>query len=964
MTPSRPDRSDQRRMVELAPDSAVDVLTQLHSRLDAHFRALRESRDRVPGQPAIYALEHGLSDVELDSLRSSVRVAVLLGFGARYWRQAWLPFMVYAAESGYDYEGTEYWPSFEEQTPRWAVYGDRDRVRAWFRRFADEYGGAVPRGAFARNFTIISWPITHAVLPVYLQRYLAQLLYDFRMGLTSELLQNPEELGVHLEPRAWGYTDRFRIFCSNTSLLGHVAAALLSGEGEDSPYLLRATLQRLVEGLEQEADAKRWLHGARSAASRIRARGFQPSGTGRGAGGGDRLPNPTSPRLELRLTGTGWRAFAKLPNLTGLSLRLPHVFEELSTRRAFVEGADNTVMARGRLVAAGQEVCLDRWPSPDVPFLRIEDGDSHTNALLRDQVEIARGPFWLFKRRASGVAVEVVSRVVHPGGTYYVVHDDSWTPPDVSWSERVRLDVRGATAVKLVLPHRLAEVDSDALVRAGLNVTTNVRIRPVGLPASSWDGEGAVEWLLGESGLLGINAEQAPVACVLAVDGQRYTIEWPGEEREMFVSLDDLPVGQHELAVTLVGSDQLPTAQGALSVTIRDPQTRSDAAEPGEGIRLLASPARPSMSELWGPGGVTVQGPDGLRVDLDVSLRSDKQRVLDTIRRQVTLPLLDTDWVGVAEKIRGDARFARHFDQAESLELTVRSSVGYASLRADRGFQPLRWQVIRERETSRARLIDRTDSGATTVTLYRVETPLAGERLPADADVTAPSTGGLLVATAGEAVDASASVLLPVQPNALLGAKRTAPEILTGSATPAELMRLAKAYRLWAAADLPGDVFAQRERDTVLESITRGLVSLVAGSRWAHVERRLLRATDPFDLLEEMQAAVGTSDEHKRLAAHISRTFYAWLNPPDLLRGFAEAVQGTMRSCGLDGYHSAPRLLLTLAGRPGEILTWEAGERGVILHKVLLSPVLLRAARFAVLGTRLLSESHEAGKGF
>ena len=90
-----------------------------------------------------------------------------------------------------------------------------------------------------------------AVLPIYLQRNLVQLLFEFRMALTSDLLNDPEELGARLASRAGAYTERFRIFCENTAL-GSVAVALL-GEGDESRYLLPSTQQRLVESLNRES---------------------------------------------------------------------------------------------------------------------------------------------------------------------------------------------------------------------------------------------------------------------------------------------------------------------------------------------------------------------------------------------------------------------------------------------------------------------------------------------------------------------------------------------------------------------------------------------------------------------------------------------------------------------------------------------------------------------------------------
>lgn len=953
-------------MVELDPDAATDLLREFQVYLDHHFQEVHARRSTLDGNAPVFALEHDLSSSDLDDLKAAVRLTVALGFHQNFWRVNWLPFVVYAAELGFTYVGDEFWPTFEASTPGWYIHGDRARVRMWFRRFATEYGGAIPVGAFATNFSIIAWPITHAVLPRYLQRNLAHLLFEFRMGLTTDLLRQPEELGKHLAARAWGYTERFRLFCEQTSLLGHVAAALLSGDDEGSPYLLQSTLLRLVEGLEQESQAKYWLQGARRAANQVRTRGLQPStGQSSGTASPGRLPGPTDPRLVLRAGEQGWRLYAELPDLSSLSRRLPHIYEELRTKRARVEGADQTVLARGRLTTIGQEVRLTRWPDPHEPFVQLEDGESWSNRIIRDQVMISNGPIWLFKRRSRGVAVGIKSRLVHPGGTYFVAYDGSWDAPAVPWVQSLPLDVLGARADRLDVPELLSETDTAALLAAGLSVGTEVHVRPVGFTASAWDGAGAVEWLAGESGLVGIRGAQIPASFTLDLAGKLRTSPWPEGERDLFLKLDDLPVGEHLLQVTLSGANQQVLASGSLSITIRDPQVRGDGAGPGEGIRLLASPARPTMSELWEPGAVSIIGPDGLKVDLIATLRDERSRDLAKVQHSMLLPLRESDWTGVANKVRRDDRFARHFDQAESVDLAVSSAgVGYAALRADRGFQPLRWQLFREREGNRAHLIDRTDSGSTTVELYRVEAPLLAVTCSADADVIAPPTGGLLRAAASDGVDAVATVLLPTQPTNLLGAKRHIPEIQTGSRNPGEVLKLVQGYRLWADADLPGDVFAQFQRDEVLEAITRAVVCLVGGGRWTTVERQLLRAADPLDFIDDMKEAVGESEEQKRLARTIGMSLHSWLDPASLLTGFAEAMQGTLRANNLVGHDSGPRFFLTLAGRSGLVANWPTVERDYLLQAVVTTPLLLRAARFAVLGTRLLSEAESAGKGF
>lgn len=955
------------RVTELEPMTALDVLSQLNTNLAIHFRDLHEQRAALGGNPPVFALEHGLSCKDLESLKASVREAVARGFGSHYWRSTWLPFIVYAAEAGYDYAGNEFWPSFEQLTPGWAVHGDRDRVRDWFRRFSREYGGAVPQGAFAENFTIISWPITHAVLPVYLQRYLAQLLYEFRMGLTTRLLQHPEELGIQLAARAWDYTERFRIFCSSTSLLGHVAAALLSGQGEESPYLLHSTLLRLVEGLEEEREAKLWLQGARAAASSVRALGFQPGRVriGCASRSEERLPGPTDPHLILRSGEKGWRAYAQLPNLGTLNLRLPHVYDELRNRRARVEGADDTIMAKGRLATPGQEVRLSRWPNPDRPFVQLEDGKQDVNGLLRDQIAITTGPIWLFKERTRGLATEVKGRLVHPGGVYYLVYDNSrWHPAAVPGVAAVRSDIADASVVRLTVSERISDEDSASLVRAGLSVRADIAIRPVGIAASSWDGEGSVQWMAGEPGLIGIRAEQIPTFAVLNLAGEQYALDWPDDSLELFLSLEDLPIGEHDLRVSLSGGQQRELAGGSLLITIIDPEMGSDTARAGEGIRLLASPTRPTMSEIWEPGSILIAGPDGLAADLVVTLKAQEGTQLARIQRSVPLPVNDSNWGEIARQLRSDTNFKNHFDLADSLELTVsRAGLGFASLRADRGFQPLRWQIFREHDQSRAHLIDRTDTRGTQVRLFRAEKPMMPEELDPNIDPIAPAKGGLLLATGGPGVTATATTLLPVHPNRVFEALAS-PDIHPATRDAAEIIRLVEGYQLWANADLPGDVFAQHQRDRVLEGITCALVSLVGGGRWASAERNLASAGDPLDQLEHLRDAVSDNMDQWRIANTISQQLWKWTSPVALVTGFADTVLPLLRARGFGEQSSAARFLLTLAGRSGEVAQWPNADRDFLIRKVLDAPVLLRLARFAVLGARMFDDADDALKGF
>lgn len=951
-------------MSEVASNDTVEVLRYLHYKLDAHFRQLHDRRKQMEPAAPVFALEHALGPTDEELLTRSVRSAVAAGLGPRH-RAWWLPYLVYAAESGYDYIGDEYWRSFEESTPGWQN-DNRHWIKTWYLKFAMEYGGAVPEGSFAKHFTIISWPITHAVLPTYLQRHLAQLLYEFRTGLSSSLLDNPGELGARLAVRARGYTERFQIFCRNTVLLGQVAAALLSGDDETSPYLIGETLDRLVKSVSRERQSRAWLTSARQSASHVRASGFKSS---MGSGGSrlqttqDRLPTPMDPRLFLRYLDGTWNAYAELPDLTPLSSRLPHVYEELRTMRARVVGSARPVPT-GALVQGGQEVRFEAWPDPSKPFVRLERGTDPVNALLTDQCVVTRGPWWLFRCQGKGLAVQVKGGFVRPAHRYILVGLGAQAPPDVAWCRTTSINASGVKAYQLDVPKQLTDAEAAALVTHGVSALSSVAVRPVGIVASAWDGEGAAEWLVGEPAMIGIGAELLPTRCLLMVDNVPHFVQWPAGESELVLILEELDVGTHDVTATLYGDADQELSKGSLLVTIRDPQVRPEYATAGEGIRLLASPARPTLAELWDErASVVVDGPPGAEAELTVGLRGSNGDELATVRRMVKLPITEEGWSACAKSIRTDRLFKESYDQAESCVLTVaRQGIGHASLRSERGFQPLRWRFSRKHDGAvAATLHDRTDGGHTTVEWYSVDTPLDAATFPPDTPIPLPPRGGLLRATAD---DAETVVIAPTNPNALFALGPSRPHVPCGVRSPPGVMRFARAHRMWATAELPADPFAAHEQHLVLEAIARANAMTVCGAHWAQLERTMERANDLADYIDDMQNAIGISESHKTLGAQIGRNLYRWLTPETLLPGFAELMVPTIQESGIKEQPSAARFLLTLAGRPGYVTEWEPRDCDYLLRAVMVSPVLLRAARYAVLGTRAINDLETAERGF
>lgn len=939
-------------MDDVARASPTELIEYLHAKLHAHFTELAERRRSLEFSAPVFALEHGLSSDDRELLTQAVRDAHRLGLMPTASRDHWLPFVVHAAEIGYVYDGVEYWPIYSAATPHWPDNDyERGRVRNWFVKFARQYAGAIPKGAWASTFSMIAWPITHAVVPRYLQVQLAKMLSDYRTSWPS-LLDDPEALGVRLHAWSRYYSDRLEKFCQNTEIVGRLAVALVvTDEQADSALIEWTALSRIVDSLNSERQTRRWLTAARRSASSIRTQNIKPP-----EGHGDRerlrplLPASTDPQLQLRDEDGLWRAFAILPDLRPLQHLMPHVYEALRNSRAIIAGARSEIPTSGLLYAM-PPIELTRWPVPPEPFLQLRRASDEINILIADHCRITRGPWWVFRQKPGAPASEVKGKFVRPGGGYLILGDPAVSPPPVEWCVKANVAVEGMSAYSLNVPTTLSESDSAALVEAGISVVSDVRVRPVGVVAGRWDGEGLAEWQPGEPVLLAVHAQHAPGRIGLHINGDAYFVDWPNGESELFLSLGQLAAGTHEIVVSVDPEGEKPKA-GKLIAIVRDPDVNIQAGSAGDGIRLRSFPAQPSLPELWdGRALLEIDGPSDAAAELALTLRDGTANQLASHRQSLKLPVTSNDWQRLIARLREQPQIARHYDSADTAELVVsKAGVGFASLRCERGFQGLRWVVsTRHRDNGySARLIDRTDGDPVEVIFYPVESPLSAEAQPLDREFSGPPRGGLLVASNDQD---QALQIIPPDPNQLIGTGYATLSVPTAPKSLAECTRLMRGHQLWKSAELPAHPFGIRERRRVLDTITGALMGMLSPGKWASFERQVsMQAAADVDL-DRAQALVGESAAHRAAAHAIASQLWQWDTSARLIEGFGEAAGTLISSSGMSSKIKGARFLLQLASSPSELLEWDPAERNEYLRAVMSDPVLVRAARFAVLGT-------------
>lgn len=844
------------------------TLTDWHARLAEHFSALRLSRDELnPGRP-VFALEHGLSlDAELEDLGDCVRDAVR---GARLPTHSSLPFVVYAAEIGYRYQGDEYWPLFEAETPHWRARGSAGRVyiRKKCEDFAATYGGAVPSGRWAAWFKNIAWPITHAILPTDLQRHLARLLYDYRHALTAELLDDYEALGDRLAQRSYDTSARFRNFAENAPLLGLVAAGLLLGDEDETPLLMQSVLHRIVVDLSHERQAGSWLRDAKKAAVRVRRRGFM-AGSKASAGGGTHSDSASTrwPRLELDLSmrrgPEGWTCYMVVPSHETLASRFPEVREVLERTRYRVVGVDG-VQPRGSLMYPSRPLAVTDWPESNQPVVAIEADSAQLARVLTDHCRFPPGP-WLFRMTDRGFATDVRTNAVRPGHEYALLIRERVEPqPEIASVMEVRTS--GVFGQLLSVPEVVDEGVIEHLKALGVGVSSDVAVWPAGLVPAFWDGEGRATWPSGEQPVLGIRSSRSVARCIVSTETEVVELDWPEDGDLIFVQLSDIAPGSYGIDVALRGTGVDDTvAQGRLLIRLLEPADSAVTAGARQGLQVRCYPPHPSITDLWtGAAAIAVDGPEGVKTQFEIALTSLGGR--NTIARTTfssSLPVSESRWRDLLRGVRGEGRLSAAYDDAEEMSVVVSSTaLGSTEVRAERPFEPLRWCFGHDRAGPFARLVDHIEGEDLSVRWFDARYPARALDATLDDDRRVRVADGGLTLASYPGVEA-ALVLPPHVSGGLEALKKlnVRPTLQTGARSVESATRMLDLARMWTVLAAPADENAARLQNQVNDAIVARLGGMIGGQRWWEVEHELLDGPNALTSQRLLEAACRSPEE-------------------------------------------------------------------------------------------------------
>ena len=822
------------------------TLDDLQENLLAHFRRLAVVRERS-GFP-IFALEHGMNTPELDRLNALLRERI----EARL-RLAphWLLWTVYASEAGYGYTGDEYWPSFEKQTPNWE-YHDRPKLKSWFRRFQQSFNGVAPTGPWAKHFSIIAWPITHALLPRYLQRQFAKLLYDLRFRLASASL-DAGSIGRLLAAHASHTSTRFQAFLEQEELTGQIVAGLLRGETVDADDLIHPpTLNRIVADLERVRSSREWLNETRRVVS-DRFRGF-----GRGP---YRPPPPTTPtdpdgpdlpdasrfaiRPDLFLRHAGdakWSVLLQLKSLRPIAAESTELRVFLDRTRCRLNGATDW-KPTGWLLSGNRLGSLRRWPDNDVPLIQFESANLLMDHLLESEYRMTPGPLWLFRIGSDGIARHIASSIIRPANDYIVVTAGDM-PRDVPGMAPCTLDCEGVHAFRLAVPSQVSADVTTRLGELGIDVTRTIRIWPAGLPGRGWDGDGSMEWLTTESPCFGVASDHPLDALSFRLDGGSPEVVATDPKGPTFIRLPPLPAGNHELTVEAHRSPDLddavttPPAMGFARLAVREPEPWMPGVASHPGLIITSDPFDASLDVLWrNELSLSVNGPEGFTVRILLELHTaDGQQVLsDLVHDSMAIPITPDAWrrAFAGFLLDNEARAWKYLE-AGSCTLEINgASLGTCVLRFDHVPSPLRWVLAARRRQTLIHLVD--DSGQhdtdPEAQFFSMERPLIGNRLDAESSrkgLTVPPPGGLYLARHSPFDDA-AVVSAPAGQVELqdLGVQPDV-DVRPGQPSIQEAFRL---LRLWHDARQAGYLVDVR-RLQVIRCIIDAVFKSICGKNW------------------------------------------------------------------------------------------------------------------------------------
>lgn len=942
------------------------LLHDKHKSLSAHFAALAAQRSET--NSPVFALEHGLSEHEVEQLRQAIQEHLLTSVPDE---RHWLAWVVYATEIGYDFEGHEYWQTFEEETAKWKLRGDRSFIRSCFRKFVQSYNGFIPSGAWADHFNIIAYPITHAILPKDFQYQFSRVLYELRAYISPSLIESPRLLGKKISENCFDESKRFQRFAQNFDLVGLIAREILTvGELGSDNVILETTFRRIIADLRKQDEAAFFVDQTRSA---IRDRSFLRA----------RRHVQLCPSLVLRRAGPeSWDVIVEIPDLQQLSESSDEAEQFLTTAKPRISGSmGGARLARGRLVNYGTtQQTLESLPANETQIVHFRrELPPSLEGVFRKDLVFRLPSITVFWVQSSGFAIQTDSRNLDLKNEYLVLSREPVAGNALL--SPLKSSCRSVHVYSLRSELLTDSANEYALRDLNLRLEVDCDFVPIApYPLSRREGT-RLEYIDGEAPCFAIRIDKPWKAIRIQLeDFDVMDIDHGTSDTGfVFFSLPTLSTGLYKLAYKVrYDSDLDFEALGEISIYVKDRTVWRPGTSGQNALTLLLDPPKPSFELLLG-GKVEF---DALCPEAAVSVmfrllpKAPGEPVL--FQRNVVTATLPAEIDKVndeIDKLVGDPKILEvseltHLGQIEFSN----DELGSINIDFRRELNPLHWDV--KYSTEKSVLLNLSEAGDEQVDIvqYNFANPDVGVKLDSEEcfpNYCVPSDGGLIVA----ATPRQRRGIVILKDDKIRSFKSFSdigkddgfkPEYRSWTQTKEDLATLIDLYSVWATSRTVGGVFSKRDLRKVLDGFLSKIVCLIDNYKWKRCEQDYL--AEPNNRQKKQGLLFAVSQKHsiraglENLVLHdqssdhfveaFAAVFKIEISPERLVKPRKSTlVKAVIKVLSHEWF---VEFALRLCSRPESLRSWcqsdEKFELG--LKKVLENPSLVRAARFMTLTLR------------
>lgn len=853
------------------------MLADINRRLDGQFTTLRGQR--AGSELLVFALEHGLSEPEIHSLKQCLSGE--LKRKGKLDLAHWLCWIAAAAEVGYSFDGVEFWTSFEKSVPGWSAMGSRTTIRDWYKRFGQRFSGIRPEGPWAEHFSIIAWPITHSILPKDLQSQFARLLYDCRYRLASIQDQGADKIGELLRKAGPDTNSRFGNFLEQVSLTGTLFIALRDeGIGERVSPIERATLSRIIGDIEQRQAAKEWLREARRVireATLKQSRHLSPAPAKpkqvqeRPA---EAAPIERHALLTARRAGGGtWALRLQLPDFRPILKKAKIGNPDLdNTRIRFFDERGTWRPGRSLLSLSRTEPAITRLPVTE-QVIEFEKKIPNIEQALRRAISVPGPSPWLLRVQADGVARQVIGHRVRVGQAYVLASTQPLTSAVV---EELKLGViregEGSNLYELNVPDALGAISLAAMERIGLGYSLGARIDPAGIVPNLDPSTGQSIWSPDDEIILTLSADYAVREYLVAV-GSSQAVKIPGNGRpEILCTCGRLPLGPGTITVSAVPMDKSLAERvqpEVLRTLVRAPRPWSKAPSERCGLKASVDPPEARLGELLaGQARMQLIGPPRRKISARAEFFDVNGHVQASERLGERELPADLGWFRRAVDPLNKEKCWDLIQSSPKVDIVFDAGeLGSARVPFRNKVEPLRWRVSRERGSVTVRLIDEADRPEQlSVERYDLTAPDVKVAMSPDAcmaGIPLAATGSLFVAKVDGKRYRTVIALPPSGKPTSLGDLALDPRLDLVGHDPRRVPRLVNLQRLWNGANCMGPLATIRRWQT-LQVLDARLVEILCGTHWLRTSRKFLERTETSD--RSLQQMVGVPSFARALA--------------------------------------------------------------------------------------------------